>query len=122
MKDYICNIHNENYVSYCEECKINICTSCDNHKNHKRINFIDILPNKDDLIKKIKQLKDYIYLFNNEINMLINILNEIKNKMNIYYKINEDIINNYDNKNRNYEILYYLNQFQNNKIIDELEK
>ena len=42
--------------------------------------------------------------------------------MNIYYKINEDIINNYDNKNRNYETLYYLNQFQNNNIINELKK
>ena len=43
--------------------------------------------------------------------MLINILNEVMNKMNIYYKINEDIINNYDdnNKNRNYETIYYLN-------------
>ena len=32
-------------------------------------------------------------------------LNEVMNKMNIYYKINENIINNYDdnNKNRNYE-------------------
>jgi len=61
---------------------MNICISCDNHKNHKRINFIDIL------------------------------LNEVKNKMNIYYKINEDIINNYDNKHRNYETLYYLNHFK----------
>ena len=41
--------------------------------------------------------------------------------MNIYYKINESIMNNYDNKNRNYEILYYLNQFQNNNnIINDL--
>ena len=56
--------------------------------------------------------------------MLINILNEVMNKMNIYYKINEDIINNYDdnNKNRNYETIYYLNQFQNNNYIDELNQ
>ena len=31
-------------------------------------------------------------------------LNDVKNKMNTYYKINEDIIDNYNNKNRNYEI------------------
>ena len=30
--------------------------------------------------------------------------------MNIYYKINKDIINNYNNKNRNYEILYNINK------------
>ena len=29
------------------------------------------------------------------------------------------IINNYDNKNRNYEIIYNINQIQNNNIIDE---
>ena len=40
--------------------------------------------------------------------------------MNIYYKINEDIINNYDTKNRNYEIIDYLNKFQNYNIIEEL--
>ena len=42
--------------------------------------------------------------------------------MNMYYKIHEDMINNYDNKNRNYELLYNLNQFQNDNIIDEIQK
>ena len=46
----------------------------------------------------------------------------MKNKIDIYYKINEDIINNYNDKNRNYETIYYLNQFQNNNIIDEISK
>ena len=95
---------------------------CDNHKKHKRNNFIDILPKKEDLVEKINILKKYINQFNNVINELLLILNDVKNKMNIYYKINEDIINNYDNKNRNYETLYYLNQFQNNNIINELKK
>ena len=42
--------------------------------------------------------------------------------MNIYYKINEDIIDNYNNKNRNYEIIYNLNQFIKNNIMEELKK
>ena len=41
--------------------------------------------------------------------------------MNIYYKINENIINNYNNKYRNYETIDYLNQFENNYIIYELK-
>ena len=41
--------------------------------------------------------------------------------MNIYYKINEDIINNYNNKNRNYEILYNINKIKENNIIKQLE-
>ena len=120
-KYFICNKHNEMYGSYCEDCKINLCTLCYDHKDHKRINFIDILPEKERLIEKMNELKEYIFLFNNDINMLINVLNEVKNKMSLYYKINEIIINNYDNKYRNYETIDYLNQFENNYIIYELK-
>ena len=38
--------------------------------------------------------------------------------MDIYYKINEDLINNYDNKNRNYEIINNINNIQNNSLED----
>ena len=122
-KYYICDKHNEYYISYCEECNQNLCTSCDGHKNHKRIFFSDILPKKEDLIEMKDKLKTYIDLFNNDLNMIINLLNEVKNNMNIYYKINEDILNNYDSKKRNYEIIYNLNQLQskNQNIILELD-
>ena len=120
-KFYICHKHNDNYISFCEECNKNLCMLCNDHINHKRINFIDILPKKEEIDKKLEELKKYINLFNNDIKMLMNLLNGVKNKMNFYYKINEDIIKNYDNKNRNFEIIYYLNQFQNNNIVDELK-
>ena len=120
-KDYICNKHNDFYISFCENCKKNLCTLCIYHKYHKKINFIDLLPEKDNLIETMDELKKYINLFNDNIKEIINMLNEVTNKMNIYYKINEDIINNYNNKNRNYETIYYLNQFQKNNIIDELK-
>ena len=81
-----------------------------------------MIVNKDELIKKNKELKEYIDEFNSNVKILINIGNEVIDKMNKYYKINEDIINNYDNKNRNYEILYNLNIIKNNnKIIEELK-
>ena len=121
-KYYICKKHNEAYISYCETCKQNLCTLCDKHKEHKRIFFSDILPKKDVLIKKINRVKEYIDAVNKDIEIIINILNEVKSKMNIIYKINEDIVNNYDNKYRNYETIYYLNQFENNSIIQELNK
>ena len=120
-KFYICHKHNDNYISFCEECNKNLCMLCNDHINHKRINFIDILPKKEEIDKKLEELKKYINLFNNDIKMLMNLLNGVKNKMNFYYKINEDIIKNYDNKNRNFETIYYLNQFQNNNIVDELK-
>ncbi len=112
-KYYICNEHNEKYISYCEECKINLCTLCEGHKNHKRILYADYLPKNEELIEKKNELKSYIHQFNSEINSIISMLNDVKNKMNIYYKINEDIIDNYNNKNRNYEIIYNINNINN---------
>ena len=50
-KLYICNKHYENYNSYCEECEINLCISCErDHKSHKKIYLGDIIINKDELL------------------------------------------------------------------------
>ena len=54
-------------MSYCKECKINLCTLCQEHKGHKRIIYVDELPNKKKLIKKKNELKDKIYLINKDI-------------------------------------------------------
>ena len=54
--------------------------------------------------------------------MIINMLNNVINKINIYYKINEDIINNYNEKYRNYETIYQLNQFQISNVTKELNQ
>ena len=33
---YICNKHNNKYISYCKNCNMNLCNKCENdHKNHK---------------------------------------------------------------------------------------
>ena len=51
-------------------------------------------------------------------------LKEVKENINLYYKINEDIINNYNIKNRNYEILLNIkniNKLKDNSILKELE-
>jgi len=119
---YICDKHYENYNSYCENCKINLCALCEgeHNKKHKKISLGDMILNKDKLIEYNKNLKDLIYLFNNELNAIINMLKEVKENMNIYYKIIEDIINNYNNKNRNYEILYKINKIKDNNILKEL--
>ena len=121
-KYYICNKHNENYNSYCEESKMNLCKLCDEHKLHNIIYFEKIMPNKNDLIELKNSLKNEIHLFNHNIKLLINILEDVKNKINIYYKINEEIINNFiDNNNLNYEIIYYLKSIENNyKVLYEL--
>ena len=119
---YICDKHNEKYMLYCEDCNKNLCTLCDGHNHHKRILFTDILLKKDDLLKTKNELKLTIYKFKSEIKILTSILNDVMNKINIYCKIIEDMVDNYDNKKTNFEIIFNLNQIQKSNVINELNK
>ena len=67
-------------------------------------------------------MKEEINKFKNNIDEMKNILNKVLDNIEIYYKIFDDIINNYNNKNRNYENYYNLNEIKNsnNNIINEL--
>ena len=110
-KNYICNIHNEPLFEYCEDCNIDMCISCSSeHKNHKIILY------QEKLID-IKNLRDKMNEFKNEINKLKENLEEIINKfkklignMDIIYNINNSILNNYETKKtRNYSLLSNIN-------------
>ena len=124
-KDYICNIHNNVMISYCTECKINICNQCEtNHGNHKMIKFQDITPNKnsaDKLKLKIEQFKKKIDILNNKMNEIKKIFNKVIENLEIYYKINYDILKNYEAQSKNYYILQNINDIQNNIDIKEME-
>jgi len=119
-KNYLCNVHNEIYASYCNECKINLCFQCViEHNNHEIINYINILPDENKIKEEIKEFRNKIEKLNNKINNIIKVLNKVKENIEIYYKINNDIFNNYKIEDRNYEILYNINEIKNNlKIID----
>jgi len=123
---YICGKHYQFYDSYCEDCKINLCSLCqaEHNKSHKKIDFKYIIPNKSELSeyrKYLNNLGNNIKLFNNNVQIIINSLKKVANNMKIYYKINEDIINNFDYKKINYETLYNLKQIKEKSIINELE-
>ena len=118
-KNYLCNIHNERYNSYCNKCNKNLCSKCENeHKNENSlIYYKDILPdinytNKEEMKLKIEQ-------FNNNILDIIGKLNKTMNKIQSYYKIYSNFVNNYDMININYQILFNINEIlnYNNKII-----
>ena len=50
----ICNKHKNKYISYCKNCRINLCDICENeHKNHKIKIFKEIKPNN----KRIEEIK-----------------------------------------------------------------
>ena len=121
-KNYICEMHDELYISYCKKCKINICMKCAKaHDNHNIINFWEIIPDKDELSKKLIEFKNEIDMYKKYIEDLINKLINVKEKIEILYNIYYNMINNYDDKYRNYEIFTSLNSIKNNSIINDLK-
>ena len=47
-----CKIHKEIYICYCFDCKIHFCKEClqsRNHISHRKINILEIQPNKKEL-------------------------------------------------------------------------
>ena len=107
-KYYICSKHNELYNSYCNDCKKNICLLCENgdeHNKHNIILFSKIMQNKEQKLNEIYHLKESITQFKENITDIIHKLNNLVDNINLLYEISENIINNYDIKKRNYEIL-----------------
>jgi signal recognition particle GTPase len=109
-KNYICATHFESYTSYCYDCKKDICTVCEKeHSSHKSITYGSILPDMEKVNNELKNLNQKINEYKNEINKIIEKLKNNLINLDIYYKISYDIINNYENKKRNYPILQNIN-------------
>ena len=122
QKDYICEIHNEKYIKYCNDCKTNICLLCANdHMDHDIILYESIIPNINKLKNEIIKLKNSIDILKSDINIIINKLNKVMENIDIYYNICNNILKNYEIKNRNYEILQNVNEIDDT-IINEINK
>ena len=122
-KNYVCTKNNEIYIKYCEDCKIDLCLSCANeHKSHKIILYEDKLIDIKKLRKKMDNFNIIIKKFKNNLEDIIIKLKNLQNNLDLYYTINNDIINTYEmNKNRNYNLLVNLNNI-NNDIDKEINK
>ena len=126
LQNYICNIHNKQFDSYCNICKKNLCSICE--KEHKNENDIIYFKN---MISNIninnKRKKKYNLKFENfykDIKEIIEILNKVMNNIQIYSQIYNDIMNNFDANNVNYQKLYNINEIlcYNKKLINEINK
>ena len=118
-KNYICRKHNEPFTKYCKTCLDNICKECE--KRHTHANTEDlkrIKVNKDEIIKVKKELKNKIDEFKWRINIIKEIFDNLINILDTYYKLNEDVINNFNINKINYHNLKnLLNLKSNNEII-----
>ena len=122
--DYLCKEHNDFFSKYCNDCEKNICMSCEEeHEDHDTLYFGSIIPKKNDLKNSIEELKQYIDIFNEECDIIINAINKVRKNFEIYYKIKKDMIDNFKNDKKNYYILCNLNKIiKNEDIINDIIK
>ena len=122
VKNYICPLHFDSYFKYCHNCQINICMLCNkNHINHKLESFENIISNPDNKRAELDRLKKEIDVFNNNVKKIISGLNQLIENMETYYKIFDDIFNNYNVKNKNFNVLKNINQINlENNIFKEI--
>ena len=121
--NFICSIHdNQSYSLYCKTCKKNLCILCENeHNNHEIISFGKLIPNKEMLFNKIKEGKEKIEEFKKLTET--NFFNKIIENFELFYEINNNIINDFNPKDLNYEILDSINKLSNdNSVIEDLNK
>ena len=120
-EDKNCRCHNhedEKFIKYCKTCKIDICMICEEeHEGHEFLEHGKILIKNNALKNSMKDLKNVIENFKYKINIIKEILDILINTFNLYYKINNNIIDNYNINKRNYYILQNLNNIKNNNEV-----
>ena len=129
-----CLTHYEKYSSYCLDCNKNLCSECEMNHNlfregktiHKIIHFYEILSNNDELINKLKKGMEKFRLkldkLKIELNKLTNIINNVINNYEVYYKIYNDLVINYDIETRDYHILKNLTNIKLNEVFQDIDK
>jgi len=116
-KNYLCNSHGERYMFYCNECNMNLCDLCEleHNKKHNYYSLNQLLVNKANNMNELKIKIDKLKL---EINYIKNKLSKVIDNLEVYYNLNNNIINNYNIKNKNYEILTNMSSiYKYNEIV-----
>lgn len=119
-KDYFCISHGERFISYCNDCHMNLCYRCEteHYQEHKnRTIFSNINPSIEyinEMKRKMALLQNNINQFCLQLNEIINSFYEVKQQLFSFYKINERIINNFDIGKRNFHILKNVNNLKDN--------
>ena len=124
QKYFVCFEHGENYSSYCYTCNKNLCLACEvEHSEHNTISLGKLFPNKNDMNKRLNELKENINKLKKEIKNLIELLNEFIKNMDLYYNLNEDINNSFNIKSINFELLNNIKEINNNnEIFDDIKR
>ena len=139
LYDNFCNIHHFTFFKYCISCKKDICCQCEieSHKDHKTINYENILPDLNEINTIQKTLKEYknnylelIKIINLWKKNFDNMLGEYEKQMDIII----EYINKFNNDKNNFNNIYkfrsicsllldnkFTNKDKNNKIVELME-
>jgi hypothetical protein len=79
------------------------------------------MPDESTLNTSLKGLKKKIGLLKNELNKIKYTLEYIMKNLDKYYKINEQIINNFEENRRNYQILYNIKELNNTYLFKDID-
>ena len=124
-KDCICKMHNSFFIKYCNQCKENLCKSCEGHDNHNKDDLEEMIPNKKTIniqIIKLRKNIDKLIDFVNDVKEKVKKLNILINNIEKYYKLSSNYI--YRNEIKNYQTLQNIKEFENfnNIVINDLNK
>ena len=120
--DNFCPFHKLKFTNYCEQCKKNLCDECVNEhpiENHHLFLFETISASKEELEEiKYQLLKENDILhkvkkiFNDTLNTLTNKFNDIISYKFLCLKFKNMIVNNYEQKDSNYQVIDNLNRLK----------
>jgi len=117
-----CGIHKEVYSLYCKTCHKNICTLCElGHAEHELISLGKLVIKKKDIENKLEDFKISLDKFSENINRIKDVLQNVYNYCQKFYKVIDGIIHNFDIKNRNYQSLCNLKEIFNEDISKKLD-
>ena len=128
--NYKCKKHfNESFISYCENCRENLCLLCETEhdnkygkKEHTIINYKDIMPNTENIETDMFNIKKKIDKIKKNIDDMIKMFNEVKENIDKFYEINFNILKNFNSQNRNYQIIQNINAIRNFDIINDINE
>ena len=123
QKNYICFEHGVNFSSYCKVCKQNLCSACENqHSDHDVISLGKLFPKQNELTNKMDEFDNNFNELKSQIKYIIGILNNFIENLEVFYSINTDINDSFNNKYINYEILNNIKEINNSEISEDISK
>lgn len=123
FKNFLCERHCEAYTSYCTFCKANLCLRCQKyHQDQYIMQLGNIFPEKDELLAKLSEIRKVIDEFKKDIKQIIYQLNNVKENIEILYKIYYEMITKFDDRKRNYEAFMSLNSINNNIVFQNIQQ